>query len=383
VTHGVGLLALPLILPAMLADLGWTNWHAGLLASACALGYAVGLLLTFASRRVVSAVRLYQIGLVLAAAALLVTGSTRDFVQLAALRFASGLAAAPILICGATLASSIYVYEPQRSRRVLAMFEGGTCAGIVLAGVVLPFMLQAFGPKGWPEVWLTLGLVALVSMPFSFWASQRVAVWRPVAQRPQALIARYVPALTAYALFGAGTFALFNFLVVRAQERGANIYAIVALWSTLGLAGLLAPVFWQPLMVTLSASRRIAATIGLTAAGAALLLPDGPPAMLVVAAALLGFGAFMVPASMTHLVRSTVPQDDWTPAIAMFALAAGAGQAIGPALAGWIAHETGSLLTPYAVITGLLLTGALLALWQTATVALPRPGTGIQVVRRP
>ena len=46
------------------------------------------------------------------------------------------------------------------------------------------------------------------------------------------------------------TLAILTFLVLHAMEQGANIFAVVAVWTTLGLAGLLAPAFWQPLLVS-------------------------------------------------------------------------------------------------------------------------------------
>ena len=371
VTHGLAILGYALVLPAMMADLGWSHWQAGLLATACAAGFAAGIALTLFAQRAVSAARLFQLGLLVAAAALIATGATRDLLQLAALRFVSGLAAGTVLIGGTTLASAIYVYEPERARRVLAIFEHGTSAGVVIGGVVLPLMLQTMGPKGWPEIWLTLGLVASVCVPFAFWASQRVALLHAPAKRPSLPWLRLSPSLAAYGLFAAATLAVLTFLIVRARLQGANVFAIISVWTTLGLAGLLAPAFWEPLLVQVSPGQRIAATIGLTAAGAAILLADGPPATLVVAAALLGFGAFMVPVTVTDLVRETLPRDDWAQAKPAVLLVFSLCQIAGPVGAGWLADQTGSLQVPLMVATVALCGAALLSLMQPASATTP------------
>ena len=60
---------LPLLLPAILADLGWTYWHAGLLAAATAAGYVSGLVLILSASRIAPG-RVYPLALLVAAAAL-------------------------------------------------------------------------------------------------------------------------------------------------------------------------------------------------------------------------------------------------------------------------------------------------------------------------
>ena len=365
VTHGLGLLALPLILPSMLADLGWDYWQGGIFASASAAGTVAGLVLLMPARRIVPPARLFQLGLLVTAAALIVTGSTRDLLQLATLRFVLGVASVPVLLSGTALASSIFVYEPDRSRKVIAVFEAGTCVGLVVGGAVLPLMLLNLGAKGWPELWLTLGLVTLASLPFAFWASRRVAVLNEVPNHAHWSLTRFVPALIAYAFGAAATLIVLTFLIEHARLRGANVFAVIAAWTTLGLAGILAPAFWQPLLTPLAAGKKIAAAIAMTAVGTVLLIFDGPPAVLVVASALLGFGAFKMPATILHLVQSTLPREDWPPTLAIFALIAAIGQALGLLAGGWAADHFGSLLASLGLAVTMQCLGCLAALLQS------------------
>lgn len=364
VAHGLGVLAFALILPAMMADLGWTFWQAGLLGSCCAAGYAAGLVLVTVARGRVTPARLFQLGFIVAAATLVTTGATRDLAQLSILRFISGFAAAPMLVSGRILASAIYAYEPERAPRVVAIVEAGTGAGLILGSLIVPLVVQTLGAKGWPEAWLTLGLLASVSLPFGFWASQRIAVVRGATRPVRWVWWRFLPALAAYALFGASTLAILTFLVLRAQMLGANVYAIVAIWLTLGLAGILAPVFWQPLLARMSAGRKIACTVALTATGAALLAFAVPPSALVVAATLIGFGAFMVHATVMRLVEVCVPREAWGSAKAAFRVTFAVSQMAGPVVAGWLADHTGTLETPLILAAGTLALAALLALAQ-------------------
>ena len=100
--------------------------------------------------------------------------------------------------------------------------------------------------------------------------------------------------------------------------------------------------------------------------GLVLLVLPGPPALFVVSAAFLGFGAFMVPATMAQLVQETLPREIWTPAQSSLAMVLGFSQCIGPVAAAWFAQRAGSLQTAYAILAGALLLAVLLALLQTA-----------------
>jgi MFS family permease len=369
VTHGLGLSALPVILPAMMADLGWTYTHAGLLGAATSAGLFLGLLLTVAARGAVAPARLFQLGLVVAAIALVATGAVRNILPLAALRFVTGFATAPLLASAALLASSIYVYEPDGGRRVLRIFRLGIGAGIIAGGALLPLMLDGAATRSWPEAWLTLGLMALVSVPFAIWASRRIVVL-PLRPLPaQRAWPSYAAALTAATLFTVGLTAILTFLPIRAQQQGANGFAIAALWTTLGLAGILSRAFWELLLDHLSAGQKCAAPMAMAAIGALLVLIEGQPPALIVAAALIGFGAFMIPVSLTQLIRETLPRECWPRALSVFLLCFAASQTLGALAAGLWADHAGALQTPLSAAAGCLVAASIVALLQSRPAA--------------
>ena len=74
VTNGFARFAYGLILPAMRADLDWTYAQAGWLNTANALGYILGAIGTMVAVRRISPNRLFAIGLVGTALAILATG---------------------------------------------------------------------------------------------------------------------------------------------------------------------------------------------------------------------------------------------------------------------------------------------------------------------
>lgn len=363
-THGLGLLALGLILPSMLEDLGWTYWHGALLAASGAAGYTWGIVLTLSAQRVVPVARLFQLGLMLAVASLIATGAVRSLPQICIARFLTGLGAGIVLITGGALASAIYVYEPERHRKMLAVFDAGTSLGVLAGGALLPLMALSLGPRGWPELWLTLGLLGSASLPFALWASQRIAVVPSVRGSEAWPWPSHFLMLAGYALYAAAMLALMTFLAIHAASQGASTFAIVALWTTLGLAGLLAPAFWEPVLPDLSPARGVAAAIAFTAAGAAVLMVPGPPALVVVAAALLGFGGFVVPSAIARFVRASLPRALHRTALSTFAMVLGFSQCFGPLVAATVAQRTGSLDAAIATIAATLACGGLLAFLQ-------------------
>ena len=373
VTQGLGLSALPLIVPAMMADLGWTFTNAGLLSAASSAGLFVGLFVTMAARRSIAPARLFQLGLIVAAAALIATGAVRDILPLAALRFVTGFATGPLLACGAVLASSIYIHEPDGGRRVLAIFRSGIGAGMIAGGALLPLMLDGARTRSWPEAWLTLGLLILVSFPFAAWASRRIVVLPPRLLPVQSAWPSYALALAATSLFTIGLTAILIVLPVRAQQQGANGFAIAALWTTLGLAGILARAFWEPLITRLSAGQKCAAPMAMVALGGLLILIEGRPATLIVASALFGFGAFILPAILTQVIRDALPRECWPRALSAFFLCFAASQTVGAMAIGLWADHAGHLQTPLAAAAGCLVTASLLAHLQSR----PSPQTAL------
>jgi predicted MFS family arabinose efflux permease len=110
----------------------------------------------------------------------------------------------------------------------------------------------------------------------------------------------------------------------------------------------------------------LAASVVACAAGAALPLATRSLAGLLVSALVFGGAFFIPPAAATSLARRALPPEAWSPAIAAYTVVFGAGQPIGPLLAGVVADATGSLFS------GLLTAAAVLAA-AAAVAAAQRP----------
>jgi MFS family permease len=70
------------------------------------------------------------------------------------------------------------------------------------------------------------------------------------------------------------------------------------------------------------------------------------------------------PASVTALVKRSLPKPAWGSAVAVFTVVFALGQAIGPVLTGWLADATHSLYAGLAGSVAILLTASATAMFQ-------------------
>ena len=100
--------AYALILPAMREDLAWSYTQAGSLNTINALGYLAGSYIAFRTVRRWGTKAPFIAGLWVTTASVLLTGLTRDFNVIAAVRFITGISAAYVFVTGGVLAASVF-----------------------------------------------------------------------------------------------------------------------------------------------------------------------------------------------------------------------------------------------------------------------------------
>lgn len=368
VSNGLARFAYALILPAMQSDLHWTYTEAGWLNTANAIGYLLGAMATLWAVRFMGAGTLFRLGMVVVAAALLISGVTRDIALLSLLRILAGLAGAPVFICGGVLAAALYPAGDPRAGNAIALYFGGAGAGLLLSGVVLPLWFDQAGPAAWPAAWIALGVLSAFCVPLTWWASRQVGELHAADSAPlPASWRRFLPALIGYAFFGAGYVIYMTFVVAWARSAGAGVGAVTALWSLLGLAVLISPLAWRPLLARWSGQTCMTLSIGLTGSGVAVAWAMPGNAGLQASAVLFGLSFFIVPSAVTTLVRSSLPKPQWAPTVALFTVVFAASQTVGPIAAGWIADRSGTLSSGLLLGLGLLAAGVIAAAAQSST----------------
>lgn len=374
VAVGLARFAYSLLLPVMRSDLHWTLAQAGAMNTANALGYLAGALgagplLTRAGSR-----RPYLIGAIVTALSVLAMAGTGNFALLLALRLVAGVAGALVFIAGGALVAALVGgVHSARSTATLGSYFAGPGAGIVVSALVVPPVAGLGGPGSWRWGWVVLGgtsllITLLVSVPACLRSPEA-----PVAEERRGAgawpVRGLVPIMIGYLLFGCGYIAYLTFIVAFLESEGLGQTAVMAFWAVLGTAAVAAPLAWGPVLARLRAGTGPAAVLATTTLGAAIPLLVRTPAGDFASAILFG-GAFLtVVTATTNLARRWLAAVQVAPAIAAMTVFFGAGQSVGPVLAGVLSEGPRGFRTGLALSVALLAAGAAAALFQR-----PLPG---------
>ena len=106
----------------------------------------------------------------------------------------------------------------------------------MLAGAVLPLMIDTWGNGSWPRAWTLVGIACFAMLPLSYWAAHSVRPPRQaVRSAPRLPLMRMAGEIGGYACFGLGYIVYFTFLSAWMTEQGASATAIAAAWVTMTL----------------------------------------------------------------------------------------------------------------------------------------------------
>ena len=170
---GFGRFAFPMLLPNMRASLGFNYSEMGLLSGAIMMGYLLfsligGMLATrFGPKRVVVA------SLLCGALSMFFIGRFSGFSPLFFFSFGLGAGAAGSHISMTTMPMTWF--EEKRLGRALGVVTGGTGLGIIVTGLLLPYLLLNLGKEAWRQCWLILALI-------TFWVA--VIGWVALREEP-------------------------------------------------------------------------------------------------------------------------------------------------------------------------------------------------------
>ena len=361
---GVGRFAYALVLPDMRDALSWSYSAAGFMNTINAAGYLIGALA--ASRLIkrfglAASVRSGTLACVLSLALCATTG---NFIVLSFARLLAGLAAAVCFVGGGALAATIAQSRPERANFLLSLFYAGPGSGILLSGLIAPFVLQAFGPGSWWIVWWALTLLAIAMTIPVLIAPLDGGANIGDATTTKFAIAPVVIYLAAYFLFGAGYIAYMTFMIAYVRDSGGGAAAQSAFWSLIGVSAFVTPWVWRRVLALDRGGLSTTVILGTNAIGAALPIFGHSLLLLATSALVFGVAFFAVVASTTAFVRFNYPPVTWPAGIAAMTISFGIGQMLGPIAVGAITDAIGSLSYALNVSAAMLAAGAILSAFQ-------------------
>lgn len=415
VTASIGLarFGYTMVLPLMRQALDISDAQAGLLASANLLGYLLFTLLAGALAARFGPRLMASLGLAWVGVAMALTGLASSLEFALGARFLTGLgsAGANIAIMGMPSAWA----APSRRGLTAGVLVGGSGLGLVLAGFLVPVVVQAYGDDGWRIAWYGMGGLGIITALLAWTllrnspAEKRVL---PLGAGTGAMQAAHVepgraargvdaatvqalgdPAEHQLAIGGASTTAPSWGQVYHSRQlwRLAALYAVWGfvyiiyatffaryliaevgyrpvdaggLWSLVGTFSLFCGLLWG--WVADRAGRRAAlgSVFGLQAVAMwCFAATPGLPVLAPISAVLFGVTAWSTPGIMATLAGDYCGARMAPAGLGFITFFFAIGQTLGPYLAGAVADVVGTF-APGFVLSGVLLLGcAVASLW--------------------
>ncbi len=361
---GIARFAYSLVLPDMRDSLGWSYSTAGFMNTINAIGYLAGALGASAFVRRFGLYRSVVIGAVACLLSLAICAVSTHILIFSFARVLSGMGAALIVVGGGALAATIAQSSKSRSAYLISLFYTGPAVGLIISGLVSPFLLQELGPGSWWIVWIALTAISLLMLIPFLLHPVHVPMSEASESTAPVVMTSILIYLTGYFLFGAGYIAYMTFLIAYVRDHGGNAAAQSLVWCLIGVAGCIAPWLWRSLMARRNGGITTAILIGVATTGTVIALIGTSTPVLALSAFVFGSAFFSVTTATTAFARLNYPPQAWPKAIGIMTVVFGLGQTFGPLVTGAITDAMGSLSYALNVSAAMLAAAAVLAAFQ-------------------
>ncbi|MCA1961823.1 MAG: MFS transporter [Desulfomonile sp.] len=381
--HGFGRMSYTLILPAMRDGLHFTYAELGLLATGNFVGYltmaVIGGLLAarFGTRLVIS------LALVLMGITLILTGLAETFTHALVMRLLTGLGNGAAYVPAMALGS---VWFATRLRGfATGIVSAGIGGGTMIAGLLVPVILQAYGVEGWRFAWFFLGggVLAIAGIaalllrnspeelglrqvgadaeaagPIPKGSGAAPLDWGSVYKMPRVWYLGLV-----YFMYGFSYIIYMTFFAAYLEkEVGLSKTEAGAMWALVGGLSIFCGVIWG------GASDRLGRAAGAALAYLTLAVAYSLMALLQVrfgfylSAVVFGLTAWSIPTIMAATAGDYVGPRLAPAGLGFVTLFFGVGQAFGPWVGGWLRDAVGSFTWPFLLACGVSVAGAVLSM---------------------
>ena len=337
---GVGRFVYTPILPPMLATLGLSKATAGLIASANFAGYLAGAL-GAARAPLPGPKRWWLLGALALSAgttgAMGLVGSVGWFLTL---RFVGGAASALVLIMASALVMDRLAAAGRPS--LSAVHFSGVGIGIAVSAVLVASV------SGWDAMWQASGIASFIgSIVAAFLLLGGTDQSAPSAASGSTARDPSLQRMTvAYGLFGFGYVITATFLVAIVRIEVPRMES--AIWVMVGLGAAPSVWLWGALGRRIGTAKAFAVAAAIEAAGVLASVASVGVVSVSLAAVLLG-GTFMGLTALGLTRARELARGDARRAMAAMTGAFGAGQIVGPLVAGVLSDALGGFVVPSAL----------------------------------
>ena len=380
--HGFGRMSYTLILPAMKDGLHFSYTELGLLGTGNFIGYLlmaiVGGFLSarFGPRIVIT------LALVLMGGTMILTGLAESFGFAFGARLLTGLGNGAAFVPAMALGSAWFAVE--RRGFATGIVSGGIGGGTMIAGLVVPLILGAYGTEGWRFAWFYLGVAVLViacvaglvirNRPENIGLRQ-IGVKTNAGNGPAkptgaaldwGRIYKMKPLWylgTVYFLYGFSYIIYMTFFAAYlCREMGVSSSEAGRLWALVGGLSIFCGVIWGGLSDKLGRARGAAFAYVALALSYAIFALFQVKLGFYLSAIVFGLTAWSIPTIMAATAGDYVGPRLAPAGLGFVTLFFGIGQALGPWIGGYLADVTKSFSGPFLVACAVSIIGAVMSL---------------------
>jgi sugar phosphate permease len=383
--HGFGRMAYTLILPPMKDGLQFTYAQLGLLATGNFIGYLSlaiigGFLASKFGTRIVIALALALMGITM-----ILTGLAQSlgfaFVMRLLTGFGNGAAYVPAMALGSSW------FAAKRRGFATGIVSGGIGAGTLLAGLIVPSILTAYGPAGWRFSWYYLGGAVLVISMITYTFIRTRPEERglsPIGHEEETLpksqtegektkslqwgLIYQVKAMwylgLVYFMYGFSYIIYMTFFAAYLiKEMGLSQAQAGGLWALVGGLSVFCGVLWGGISDLLGRKYGSALAYLTLAVAYAVFALIKSPSGFYLSAIIFGLTAWSIPTIMAATAGDYVGARLAPAGLGFITLFFGIGQALGPYVGGKLADITQSFMLPFLLASGVSLLGTVTSLY--------------------
>ena len=370
--HGFGRMAYTIILPAMKDGLKFDYTQLGLLGTGNFIGYLSmaiigGFLAARFGTRIVISFALLLIGV-----SMILTGLAQSFGFAFSMRLLTGLGNGAAFVPAMALGSAWFTAN--RRGFATGIVSGGIGAGTLISGLIVPPILTAYGPEGWRFSWYILGGAVLIigGIVFLFIRSRpeekgllpvgsdKDQTLQPVASGKDKTSSLQWSAVyknsaawylgIVYFFYGLSYIIyMIFFAAYLVKEMGFSQSWAGGLWATVGGLSVFCGIIWGSISDRIGRSRGAALAylvLGLSYIIFALIKVKFG---FYLSAIMFGFTAWSIPTIMAATAGDFFGHRLAPAGLGFITLFFGIGQALGPALGGYMADLSQSFTMPFLV----------------------------------
>ena len=384
--HGFGRMAYTIILPAMKDGLSFDYTQLGLLGTGNFIGYLTmaivgGFLAARFGTRIVITLSLILMGITM-----MLTGLAQSFGFAFTMRLLTGLGNGAAYVPAMALGSAWFAME--RRGFATGIVSAGIGMGTLISGLVVPPILGSFGPNGWRYSWYILGGAVLVISGIVFFfirsrpeekgldpigARQREREPQPAPGGAKASPLDWTSVYKLPSVWYLGVVYFFYglsyiiymvfFAAYLVKEMGLSQSWAGGLWATVGGLSVFCGVIWGGISDRLGRSKGAALAYLVLGASYIIYALVRVTFGFYLSAFLFGLTAWSIPTIMAAAAGDFVGPRLAPAGLGFITLFFGIGQALGPALGGYLADVSHSFTIPFLVAGGFSLVGMTFSLF--------------------